>query len=72
VDEEVNALDAINNQMELLSNVLNDAKGYWCVVSGLEKDDDLTAHQKFMIQTQIQLLYCSLYYAREMMPIIQN
>ena len=47
-DDEVDALDAISNQMELLLNVINDCKGYWCVGSGLEKDDDLTAHQKFM------------------------
>jgi len=47
-DDEVDALDAISNQMELLLNVINDCKGYWCVVSGLEKDDDLPAHQKFM------------------------
>jgi hypothetical protein len=58
--------------MELLSDVLSDAKGYWCVMDGLEKDDDLTAHQKWTIQIRCQYLYCSLYYAKEMMPISQN
>jgi len=28
VDDEGDALDAINNQMELLSNVIDDCKGY--------------------------------------------
>jgi hypothetical protein len=69
---EQDALDAITNQMNLLLDVLNDAKGYWCVVNGLEKDDDLTSHQKWMIQIRCQYLYCSLYYAKDMMPISQN
>ena len=72
LDDEQDALEAIMNQMELLSDVLSDAKGYWCVMDGLEKDDDLTAHQKWTIQIRCQYLYCSLYYAKEMMPISQN
>ncbi len=39
-----------HNQMELLSEVLSDAKGYWGVMVGLEKDYDLTAYQKWTIQ----------------------
>jgi hypothetical protein len=50
LDDEQDALEAVTNQMELLSDVLSHAKGYWCVMDGLEKDDDLTAHQKWTIQ----------------------
>ncbi len=49
-DDEPDALEAIMNQMELLSEVLSDAKGYWSVMVGLEKDDDLTTYQKWTIQ----------------------
>jgi hypothetical protein len=61
-DDEVDALDAINNQMELLSNVINDCKGYWWVVSGLEKDDP---HCTPEVHIQSQLLFC-------LMPISQH
>ncbi len=50
LDDEQDALEAIMNQMEFLSEVLSDAKGYCSVMVGLEKDDDLTAHQKWTIQ----------------------
>jgi hypothetical protein len=69
---EQDTLEAIMNQMELLSDVFSDAKGYWSVMVGLEKDDDLTAYQKWTIQIQYQYLYCALNYAKEMIPIGQN
>jgi hypothetical protein len=72
LDDEQDALNAITNQMELLSDVLSGAKSYWSVVVRLEKDDDLTAHQKWIIQIHCQYLYCSLYYAKEMMSISQK
>jgi hypothetical protein len=71
LDDEQDALESIMNQMEL-SDVLSDAKGYWSVMFELEKDDDLTAYQKWTIQIWCQYLYCSLYYAKEMMPISQH
>ncbi len=37
--------------MKFLSDVLSDAKGYWSVVIGLEKDDDITVHQKWILLT---------------------
>jgi hypothetical protein len=37
LDHETDALQAINNQMELLQSVLNDAKGYWNVITGLKQ-----------------------------------
>ncbi len=49
LDDEQDALESIMNQMEL-SDVLSDAKGYWSVMFELEKDDDLTAYQKWTIQ----------------------
>jgi hypothetical protein len=72
LDGEQDALESIMNQMELLSEVLSDTKGYWSVMVSLEKNDDLTAYQKWTIQIWCQYLYCSLYYAKEMMPINQN
>jgi hypothetical protein len=72
LDDEQDALEAIMNQMELSSDVLSDAKGYWSVMVGLERDDDLTAYQKLTIQIRCQYLYCSLYYAKEMIPISRN
>jgi hypothetical protein len=50
LDDEQDALEAIMNQMELLCEVLSNAKGYWSVMVGLEKVDDLTAYQKWTIQ----------------------
>jgi hypothetical protein len=63
LDDEQDAIDAITNQMELLSYVLSDATDYLSVVIGLEKDHD-TVHQKWTIQICCQYLYCSLYYAK--------
>jgi hypothetical protein len=57
MDEEQDNSDAINHQMELLPNVRTDFKGYQCIFSGLEKDDDLTAHQKLMVYIQSQLVF---------------
>jgi hypothetical protein len=37
LDDEQDALNAITNQMEFLSDVLSDAKGYWSVGVRLEK-----------------------------------
>jgi hypothetical protein len=51
LDNEQDALGAIKNQMKFLSDVLSDAKGYWSVVIGLEKDDDITVHQKWILLT---------------------
>jgi hypothetical protein len=72
LDDEQDALNAITNQIELLSDVLSGAKSYLSVVVRLEKDDDLTAHQKWIVQIHCQYLYCSLYYAKEMMSISQK
>ena len=71
-DTETDALQAINNQMDLLHSVLNDAQGFWHVVTGLESDDDLTAHQKWLINMKAQYLYCALAHAKMMMPLCQN
>jgi len=42
------------------------------IVSGLEKDDNLTIYQKFIIHIWSRLSFCSLYYAREMIIISHN
>jgi hypothetical protein len=70
VDDEMDVLNAINNQMEWLPTIIDDCKGYWCLVSVLERM--MTAHQKFMVYVQNPLLFCSLYHAKEMMSISQN
>jgi hypothetical protein len=72
LDSETDALQAINNQMELLQSVLNDSKGYWNVITGLEADDDLTTHQKWSIRVKAQYLYCALAHAKLNMPTCQN
>ena len=72
IKDEQDALEAINNQMELLLGVLDNAKGFWSVVSGWEGEDDISEHQKWMIVMKCQYLYCALYHARVMMPKVQN
>jgi hypothetical protein len=72
IKDEQDALEAINNQIELLLGVLDNAKGFWSVVSGWEGEDDISEHQKWMIHIKCQYLYCSLYHAKLMMPKIQN
>jgi hypothetical protein len=72
LDSETDALQAIENQMELLQSVLNDSKGYWNVITGLEADDNLTTHQKWSIHIKSQYLYCALQYAKLNMPLCQN
>ena len=68
IKDEQDALEAINNQMELLLGVLDNAKGFWSVVSGWEGEDDISEHQKWMIHIKCQYLYCSLCHAKVMMP----
>jgi hypothetical protein len=64
IKDEQDALEAINNQMEFLLGVLDNAKGFWSVVSDWEGEDDISAHQKWMIHIKCQYLYCSLYHAK--------
>jgi hypothetical protein len=56
MDSEEDALEAIDNQMDLLSSITQDAKGYWKVIAGLESNDDLTTYQKLLIQKKSQHL----------------
>jgi hypothetical protein len=54
LDSETDALQAINNQMELLHMVLSDSKGYQNVAAEYDSDDDLTTHQKYAPRTIIE------------------
>ena len=74
INDEKNALEAVDNQMELLLGVLDEPKGYLKVVTELEGDDDeeISEYQKWMIRLKCQYLYCALYHAKEMMPTVQN
>ncbi len=70
INDENNALEAVDNQMELLLRVLDEPKGYLKVVMELEGDDDeeISEYQKWIINLKCQYLYCALYHAKEMMP----
>jgi hypothetical protein len=72
MDCEDTALQAIDSQMKLLQSVLVDAKGYWNVITGVDKDEDLTTHQRWLIRIKAQYLYCALAHAKNMMPLHQN
>lgn len=65
-------MQAIDSQMKLLQSVLVDAKGYWNVITGVDKDEDLTTHQRWLIRIKAQYLYCALAHAKNMMPLHQN
>jgi hypothetical protein len=54
MDSEDTALQAIDSQMMLLQSVLVDAKGYWNVITGSDKDEDPTTHQRWLIQIKAQ------------------
>jgi hypothetical protein len=74
MNDEKNALKAVENQMELLLGALDEPKGYLKFVMELEGDDDeeISKHQKWMIHLKSQYLYCALYHAKEIMPTVQN
>jgi hypothetical protein len=58
--------------MDLLLSVTQDAKGYWNVIAGLERNDDLTTYQKWLIQKKSQYLYCVLGFTKKLMPSTKN
>jgi hypothetical protein len=57
VDDEMDVLNAINNQMEWLPTIIDDCKGYWCLVSVLEKDDDCTSEVHGLCSKPIIILF---------------
>ena len=73
VGKEKDALEAINNQLDLLLCVLEAPKGYLHVVTGIQGDDDeLSEYQQWLVQLKCQLICCALYHVKEKMPMIQN
>ncbi len=74
INDEKNALEAVDNQMELLLRVLDEPKGYLKVVTELEGDvdEEISEYQKWIIHLKCQYLYCALYHAKEMLPTVQN
>jgi hypothetical protein len=54
MDSEDTALQAIDSQMMLLQSVLVDEKGYWNVITGIDKDEDPTTHQRWLIEINAQ------------------
>jgi hypothetical protein len=54
MDSEDTVLQAIDSQMMLLQSVLVDEKGYWNVITGIDKDEDPTTHQRWLIEINAQ------------------
>ncbi len=74
---ENDALEAINNQLKMLFETLDSSKGYLEVVScrGIEleeMDEEMSHHQRWMVQQKILVITLALIQAKEKMESLKN
>ena len=64
--DEPNASVALENQIQLLTDVNKSAEGYQRIIKNLKElnEDDITAHQKWILQQKAQYFAVSLYHAK--------
>ena len=74
---EKNALEAVNNQIKLLMVMHESPKGYVDVVSstrmeGEEIDEDMSEHQRWIVQQKIIVLTLAFIQAKDKMESLKN